>query len=348
MSLCVETIKQNQSNEIPVWDCLKCTYTNVEKKSVCAVCNSSYFEPDSSWICSKCSYCNNGKHNKCKNCKYDKSLETKEDIEFSDEKYILNTKFLRQHAKIMKCPNIYIAKNNESIGIRKVHIVHISDTHRKFKEFTSKIPFKKDCINILIHSGDFSGKFEKNKDETVTLPKRLVYFSQWFRNLPHQTKIIISGNHDYVCSELTKEQIQTIVFKNDKNVIYLQDEMIDVHGIKIYGTPWNHRKRMSFGAHTSKMKRIWKMIPNNCDILVTHQPPFSEYLNKLLCKESRGNVDLWNEIINRIEPKVHLFGHDHDYNGWRKYEETVFINSAMDWTNRKIPCVAHEFDVIFK
>eukprot|EP01083_Nonionella_stella_P146198 459460_1 len=245
----------------------------------------------------------------------------------------------KRDRKLVKCPDIHLNSNSSKTHMKRIHIVHISDTHRKYATLDDIIPFKANCINILIHTGDFSGQFDKH---SPGLPKRLVDFSRWFRHLPHHKKIIIAGNHDYVCSVLGKEQIKSVVFKDDPNVIYLQDDMVNIYGIKIYGTPWNHKRGMSFGASDERMKRKWKSIPAETDILITHQPPFDKYLEGKLCKAKRGNIDLWNEVIHRIKPKCHLFGHDHDYPGYKRYKNTIFINSAME--HHEIP---HAFDAVF-
>jgi predicted phosphohydrolase len=48
--------------------------------------------------------------------------------------------------------------------------------------------------------------------------------------LPHSIKIIIFGNRDYY-DNVKKEEIQKVL----TNGIYLQDDLIEIDGIKIYG-----------------------------------------------------------------------------------------------------------------
>eukprot|EP01084_Bolivina_argentea_P081436 147463_1 len=234
-------------------------------------------------------------------------------------------------------------------GYNCIHIVHISDTHELYAKFNDEIPFKKDAINILIHSGDFSpedGPIKRKRNGSKGMIPKIKQFAQWFKALPHQKKIIIAGNHEHALIGLTKEEIQTDIFGNDDSVIYLQDDMINLYGINIYGTPWNEREYMAFGADNDGMKEKWKLIPKDTDILITHQPPYNE---EILCKvTSGGNQDLWNEVVNRIKPKVHLFGHFHAYNGYVKCNDVLFINSSLKPpTERETPCIPHEFEVIF-
>eukprot|EP01084_Bolivina_argentea_P045265 83329_1 len=108
-----------------------------------------------------------------------------------------------------------------------------------------------------------------------------------------------------------------------------------------------------------QLNKIWKLIPNNTDILVSHLPPLgimdtahhSKYSFNDVCKLCNhlhpqfghwGDRNLLNEIMNRIKPKVHLFGHVHQCSGFEIHNNILFINSAMD-----LRPIAHEFDVIF-
>eukprot|EP01084_Bolivina_argentea_P150264 262431_1 len=249
------------------------------------------------------------------------------------------------------------SKDNES-DIKQIHIVHISDTHMRHNQFSKQniIPFKKDVINILIHSGDFTQRVKLTKDGEM--PSQIKDFKAWFASQPHHKKIIIAGNHEIAFNHFNKKYIQSKIF-NDKNVIYLQDEGINLYGIKIYGTPWTSSTKMGFSANKKQLKKIWKLIPNDTDILITHLPPKgimdtafkSKYNFTEVCAicgylhpqyRHWGNQDLINEVVNRIKPKAHLFGHVHQCSGFEVMNNILFINSAMD-----LMPTPHEFDVIF-
>eukprot|EP01083_Nonionella_stella_P221364 790930_1 len=75
---------------------------------------------------------------------------------------------------------------------KRIHIVHISDTHLSYNNYL--IPFKKNMLNILIHSGDLSHSGCLNVNGAI--PKHFKQFNQWLTQLPHHKKIIIAGNHD--------------------------------------------------------------------------------------------------------------------------------------------------------
>lgn len=37
------------------------------------------------------------------------------------------------------------------------------------------------------------------------------------------------------------------------------------------------------------------------------------------------------QVLQRIKPKVHIFGHVHDAYGSQQIDQTMFINCSMDW-----------------
>eukprot|EP01083_Nonionella_stella_P191237 707992_1 len=223
---------------------------------------------------------------------------------------------------------------------KRVHVVHISDTHMNHKRF--KIPYKPNHINILIHSGDFCKKAKMSKKGEI--PTQVTQFAKWFEELPHQKKIIIGGNHEIAFNKLSKQQIRDNVFHSS---YYLQDDAINLFGVVFYGSPWTSSRKMGFSANRDILTSKWQAIPNDTDILVTHMPPFgimdaahkTKYQFNEKCTVCNymhpqykhwGNLDLKNEIMNRIKPKVHLFGHVHQCPGHETHGHVMFINSAMD------------------
>ena len=72
-------------------------------------------------------------------------------------------------------------------------------------------------------------------------------------------------------------------------------------------------------------KNIQK-IPNDTDILITHQPPFCVLDS---CKNiTYGDRNLLQTVL-KIQPKYPLFGHIHDAYGIEKNDNTLFINAAV-------------------
>eukprot|EP01084_Bolivina_argentea_P033184 61416_1 len=156
---------------------------------------------------------------------------------------IPKTQLIKKKIQAIQCPDVY----SESLKTDKIRVIHISDTHLNHNDYFDYIPNG----DILIHSGDFSpedGPIKRKRNGSKGMIPKIKQFAQWLKALPHQKKIIIGGNHERALMGLTKEEIQTDIFGNDDGVVYLQDDIINFYGINIYGTPWNEREYMAFGA----------------------------------------------------------------------------------------------------
>jgi Icc-related predicted phosphoesterase len=90
----------------------------------------------------------------------------------------------------------------------------------------------------------------------------------------------------------------------------------------------------------------WKEIPTETDILITHGPP-KDILDLCYSKDHAGCEFLREEILNRIKPKYHVFGHIHETYGTEVIGETTFINaSSVDHFYKPInPPVVFELPV---
>lgn len=187
-------------------------------------------------------------------------------------------------------------------------IVLISDTHSLHRQV--EIPHS----DILIHAGDITNKGSLEDVED---------FNQWLGDLPHKHKIIIAGNHDF-CFEKQNNDARALL----TNGIYLQDELIEILNLKIYGSPWqpwffDWAFNLPRGV---ELKKKWDLIPENTDILVTHGPPYG-----ILDKTKQNKMVGCEELSKRIEfiqPKYHIFGHIHEDYGERIINQTTYINCS--------------------
>lgn len=99
--------------------------------------------------------------------------------------------------------------------------------------------------------------------------------------------------------------------------------------MKIFGTPhvwvgYDH----AFKTANMSNEQVWSRMPQNIDVLVTHMPPFgildSTAIQHTGCKRLLASV-------NKIQPKVHIFGHIHESHGMSAAGSTSFFNvSALD------------------
>lgn len=198
-------------------------------------------------------------------------------------------------------------------------IVAISDTHGFYNRIT--IPDG----DILVHAGDITGQgtFECLEE-----------FNSWLSGLPHKHKVVIAGNHDW-CFQWDQDRCRTIL----SNATYLQDEGAEIEGLKFYGSPWQPRFfdwafNLDRGAALAEK---WDMIPNDTDILVTHGPAFG-ILDEVANNNYVRNVGCQDLLIalQRIKPKVHIFGHIHEGYGEAVKNGTLFLNASVN-TSRYQP-----------
>ena len=205
-------------------------------------------------------------------------------------------------------------------------IAAISDLHGKIPE--GNYPE----IELLIIAGDLA--------ETDVIKEQEDWFLNVFKDsmpkvFPDLQEIyIIPGNHDYWIERNYKinSKIRNIL---GKNVTILVDELkcftsfSTGEKVIIYGNP---RTSCGFFAfpHLYENEDIVN-IPDNIDILVTHEAP---RINKLDCinkisynNEYPGSISLALKVKD-IKPKYHIFGHIH-YPCKLETEETTFINVSQ-------------------
>lgn len=193
-------------------------------------------------------------------------------------------------------------------------IVAISDTHSRHPQFT-EIPDG----DILIHAGDATVRGDVME---------IVEFNRWLGTLPHKHKIFVAGNHDFLF-ERAPELARNLM----SNAIYLLDSFRIVEGLKIYGSPWQPRFfdwafNLDRGA---EIRRKWEMIPEDTDVLITHGPP--KGIRDFVIDRWTGTYETVGceellPIVQRIKPRVHIFGHIHLAYGQENHDGTTFINAS--------------------
>lgn len=177
--------------------------------------------------------------------------------------------------------------------------------------------------DIFIFVGDYTG---------VNSSAELHRFNNWLGKLPHETKIFIAGNHDR-CFESDTSFYASLL----TNAHYLQDSMIEVRDLRIWGSPYTPRfLHWAFNRDRGKdIRRHWDMIPDCIDILITHGPP-QGILDCDQHGESLGCHDLFEAVV-RVQPSLHVFGHIHASYGIDKFGDTIFMNVGKDYHPKKNP-----------
>lgn len=185
----------------------------------------------------------------------------------------------------------------------------ISDTHNCHGKL--EIPDG----DILIHAGDMSMQGSLQE---------LRWFDAFLGRLPHRHKIVISGNHDFGF-ERTPTEARAAITQG----IYLQDEAVEIEGLKIYGSPWQPWFcNWAFNLRRGQpLAEKWALIPDDTDILVTHGPPRRQ--GDLTHHGERvGCVDLMRRI-REVRPRYHVFGHIHEGYGVTRDEHTTYVNACI-------------------
>ena len=170
--------------------------------------------------------------------------------------------------------------------------------------------------DMILHGGDFTKRGTENQVRE---------FLSWFSRLPYKYKVFIAGNHDF----LAEEEPDLFRFMIPENCIYLEDASTTIEGLKIWGspyTPWFYD--WAFNRHRgAEIQLHWEKIPDDTDILITHGPP-AGILDKTFRNEPVGCDDL-RKAIQRVKPRLHLFGHIHEGYGRFDKDGTAFINASV-------------------
>ena len=256
---------------------------------------------------------------------------------------------LKIHHKIEKLPiekfTVYKYAKPDYDKENFTRIIMISDTHNKHRGIN---PNQLPPADILLHSGDIT----KAGD-----PRELEDFMEWLKSLTHiEKKVIIAGNHDLTLHENwyledenykrwhragpldQKRAVECVKNKKKENqekygIHYLEDNSITIHGLKIFGSPWSaffHNWAFNIDRGTPS-QNLYSKIPDDIDILLTHGPPCGagDLVNNFRAKNVRvGCVNLMKEVVERIQPKIHQFGHIHEDYGVFFDGVTHFVNAS--------------------
>jgi Icc-related predicted phosphoesterase len=219
------------------------------------------------------------------------------------------------------------------MGNTQKKIVCFADTHGHHNKLD--IPEG----DILIFAGDFTGYPDSDA-------KQLKKFDRWLGKLGHMHKIIIPGNHDFLFERDWYHAVSLV-----DNAICLNDSMVEVEGLKIWGSPitptfldWAFLR-----ARGKTIARHWAMIPDDIDILVTHGPPYGIMD---LCPpwrdhpaERAGCEDLLKRIKELKNLKLHVFGHIHEEYGTHEQDGVTFVNCSKGYHPIANPPIVVELPV---
>jgi len=191
-------------------------------------------------------------------------------------------------------------------------IVAFSDLHgqqnRKLTEWFDNNP-----ADLLIFAGDLQAN---NYDYGEG-------FIDWIHKLPYKYKVLLVGNHDgnYLRTQYHAAVLRDIIFLNNHTAV--------IDGIAIFGSPYTVKYgNWWFMLEDNELEKIWKTIPNDIDILVTHGPPFGilDCTREGITAGSKTLLKRVNELKNL---KYHIFGHIHEAYGIKTVNNKTFINTSL-------------------
>ena len=210
-------------------------------------------------------------------------------------------------------------------------VVFVSDIHGNLPEIPS--------CDLLLIAGDLVPHFSFS---VINSQKYWLEgtFSRWLNSIPAKEVVGIAGNHDFIFQECP-EKVPKLRWH------YLCDEMVEVSGLKVYGTPWQLTFfDWAYNLDESGLSDKFSKIPAGIDILVSHSPPFGigDLARKLvdgvdyeLCPvNNAGSTSLLSKVLE-IKPTVHVFGHIHEGYGEYERDGIKFINaSTVDRKRRPV------------
>jgi Icc-related predicted phosphoesterase len=210
-----------------------------------------------------------------------------------------------------------------------MRIITISDTHCKHHELTKDLEMLGyEDETMIVHAGDCTNVGKEHE---------LTNFLDWFSDLPFKYKVFIAGNHDF-CFEVIDDIPQRY---KDKGVVYLMDKMVEIGGLKVYGSPWQPTfYNWAFNVNRGDaIAKKWENIPEGLDLLITHGPVFG-ILDDTYTGMRVGCEELYKKVV-QIKPKYFICGHIHYGYGMKVMEDTTYINASSlgenyNYTNKPI------------
>lgn len=191
-----------------------------------------------------------------------------------------------------------------------MRIVCVSDTHNSRPELPDG--------DLLIHAGDMTVRGYR-----IEVYRQLGWLEMNRRR--YKEVIVVPGNHDLYFEEHW-EAAQADCEAAD--IRLLHNSEIEVAGLRIYGsghTPMYHSWGLMLEGDA--IAQAWEAIPEGVDVLVTHGPP-AGILDTSYRGPSIGCPHLLREL-DRIRPRLHIFGHAHEGRGVLEQGGTTYVNTAV-------------------
>lgn len=189
-------------------------------------------------------------------------------------------------------------------------ICAVSDLH-------GYLPELKPCELVLICGDSVPLEYQASSKKTKKWYD--ITFRRWAEELPCDKVLFIAGNHELHFPR--KKIIYESLFSKDNKITYLcHSEYIhkskDGKEYKIFGTPYCKQfMNWAFMYPNEELEKIFKNIPSDLDILISHDNPYG--YGDIVLQECPwadgshiGNIPL-AKAIKEKQPKYQFNGHLH-------------------------------------
>lgn len=215
-------------------------------------------------------------------------------------------------------------------------------TIKVFSDCHGYLPNIASEFDLLLIAGDITPAEWGYGSKRVQWDWLINEFKDWLNSLPYKKKtskvFLVPGNHDKVFENISDtERLELkqilgphfeLLIHEERTFEYIQDD--EVKSLRIFGTPYCKMfGSWSFMKYDSFLEMLFAEIPENLDILVTHDPPTLNDMGKITQGRHNGK-EAGNEILSRYilekKPKYVFSGHIHSGN--HKFEEYEGIKMA--------------------
>jgi len=171
------------------------------------------------------------------------------------------------------------------------------------------LPEVPDC-DVLCIAGDIGrGDIDPHVD-AAWWTNTVDGFLHWLHELRRRNIVVIgvAGNHDFILEHHGHKFADLLPW------IYLQDESIELGGVKFHGTPWQ-RWQGGWAFNSPEvdpgeefLREKFALIPDDTDVLIAHVPPAG--FHDRVGRSNVGSIAL-NRRIEQICPTLAVYGHIH-------------------------------------
>lgn len=184
--------------------------------------------------------------------------------------------------------------------------------------------------DVLVHAGDLTnmGKLPELREAC-----------DWLRSQRDRFKhiVCVGGNHDWGCEAFLKQGHEAIL-RSDffYDIHYLRDSEVIINSCKFYGSPWQPEFcdwAFNLARGGNKLKETWAQIPDDTDVLITHGPPMG-ILDHV--GNERVGCNHLRVALDRVQPRVHVFGHIHNAYGQHKLYDNQGTGRTTKFYNASI------------